>query len=107
MLHNRLSALRALKGLSQAELADQLNISRQAYSLYEINKRQMNFDTLCRLADHYGVSADYILGRQEAIPSFLNDEERSMIDKYRELDERSKGSVKNCLDYEFARRPKL
>jgi transcriptional regulator with XRE-family HTH domain len=106
MLHARLLDLRTKRMLTQSELADRLNISRQAYSLYEINKRQMNFETLCRLADFYGVSTDYILGRQDAAPSFLSGEERAMIDRYRELDKRSKGSVKNCLDFEYLRKHK-
>jgi hypothetical protein len=66
----------------------------------------MNFETLCRLADFFEVSADYVLGRQSAAPSFLSDEERAFVEKFRELDERSRGSVRNCLDYEYARRVK-
>ena len=50
--------------------------------MYETGKRQMNFETLCLLADFYEVSTDYILGRQDAVPSFLDEEERTLIEQY-------------------------
>ena len=105
MLHLRLVELRNKKGLSQAELAADLKISRQAYSLYEINKRQMNYETLCLLADYHKVSTDYLLGRQDAIPSFLSEEERTHIEKYRALDKHAKDTVNNILTFEHSRIP--
>lgn len=106
MLSLRLSELRNNKGLSQAQLAEYLRITHQAYSLYETNKRQMNYETLCLLADFYEVSTDYLLGRQDAIPSFLSEEERIIIEQYRALDERTKDGIKNSLSFEYSRTPK-
>jgi transcriptional regulator with XRE-family HTH domain len=102
MLHLRLAELRNKKGLPQADLAADLKISRQAYSLYEINKRQMNYETLCLLADYHEVSTDYLLGRQEALPSFLSDKERDIISQYRAIDERGKVSVDTILALEYS-----
>ena len=101
----RIAEMRHRKGLSQAQVAQHLNITYQAYSLYETNKRQMNYATLCLLADLFEVSTDYLLGREDAIPSFLNDEERHIIDQYRELDKRGKDSIKTTLDFEHSYAP--
>jgi transcriptional regulator with XRE-family HTH domain len=102
MLCLRLSELRKSGGFLQAEIAKHLSITQEAYSMYETNKRQMSFETLCLLADFYKVSTDYLLGREEAIPSFLNEDEREVIRQYQALDERSQDSVKNCLAFEYA-----
>jgi transcriptional regulator with XRE-family HTH domain len=74
--------------------------------MYETGKRQMNYETLCLLADFFEVSTDYLLGRQDAIPSFLDEEERSIIAQYRALGEHSKDAVKNSLAFEYSRSPK-
>jgi transcriptional regulator with XRE-family HTH domain len=101
MLHLRLLELRKKKGLTQAEIAGLLRITPQAYSLYETSKNNVSNETLCLLADYYGVSTDYLLGREEAIPSFLDEDEREIIRKYQVLDERAKNTVKNCLSFEY------
>jgi transcriptional regulator with XRE-family HTH domain len=100
MINLRLVELRREKGLSQIQVAEHLNITNQAYSLYETNKRQMNYKTLCLLADLFDVSTDYLLGRVDSIPSFLTDEEKDVVDRFRRLDDRGKGSIKSTLDFE-------
>lgn len=59
----RYKQLRTEHGETQQNLADLLGISRGAYANIENGKRRPDFDTLFRLADHYDVSVDYILGR--------------------------------------------
>ena len=102
MISLRLTELRNKKGVSQAQVAEYLKITHQAYSLYETNKRQMNYETLCLIADFFEVSTDYLLGREEAIPSYLDVEERLIIDHYRTLDNRGRESVKATLDFEYS-----
>lgn len=106
MIVSRLSEIRQRKDLTQSDVAKHLKITQQTYSSYETGKRQMNFETLCMLADFYEVSTDYLLGRQDAIPSFLNEEERGIVDKYRALGEHAKGAIKNSIDFEYSRTPK-
>lgn len=71
----RLTLLREQKGLTQDEMAKKLNISRSALSLWEIGKREPNFETLKLLADFFGVSVDYLLGRD-----FPNDQRQKLLD---------------------------
>ncbi len=56
--------LRISKKLSQEQVAKILNISRQAYCRYENDQRELSLDALCKLADFYEESTDFILGRE-------------------------------------------
>lgn len=58
-----ISALRAEKGIYQKELADYLQVSIGTISNYEQGIHNPDFDTLCKIADFYEVSLDYLLGR--------------------------------------------
>lgn len=62
-LANRLIALRTSHGIHQKDLALYLNVSIGTISNYEHGIHQPSLNTLCLLADYYGVSADYLLGR--------------------------------------------
>lgn len=65
MFSGRLKLLRKSKGLTQTELANALHLSHGAIAMWETNKRQPDNDTMLRLADFFGVSVDYLLGREE------------------------------------------
>ena len=103
MLYLTMRELRKKKGVSQGEVSKFVKVTREAFSLYETGKRKMNYETLSLLADYFEVSADYLLGRQNNIPSFLNDEERAIIKQYRGLSEHAKDNVKNVLVFECER----
>ncbi|MFZ5989269.1 MAG: helix-turn-helix domain-containing protein [Bacillota bacterium] len=58
-----LKQLREENRLSQKDIADYLGITRQAVASYELAKREPDYDVLKKLADYFGVSVDYLLGR--------------------------------------------
>lgn len=58
-----LTLLRKERGLSQKQVAQQLGISQALLSHYEKGIRECGLDFLCRCAEFYGVSCDYLLGR--------------------------------------------
>lgn len=60
-LAEKLVALRKQKGLTQMELAEKLNVSRQAISRWEVGSAVPSTDNLKTLGDLYGVSVDYLL----------------------------------------------
>jgi transcriptional regulator with XRE-family HTH domain len=62
---SRLKSLREEKKLSQEELSQLINISRSTLSMYEINRRQPDPETLQKIADFFDVSVDYLLGRTD------------------------------------------
>ncbi len=57
--------LRKEKGMSQEELADVLFVTRQAISKWESDAGSPGIDNLQRIADYFGVSIDYLLGKEE------------------------------------------
>ncbi|WP_172674193.1 helix-turn-helix domain-containing protein [Syntrophomonas palmitatica] len=58
----RLSALRKAKGLTQAQLCEELGIKVNAYREWEMGRRRPELESLIMLAEYYGVSMDYLLG---------------------------------------------
>ena len=57
--------LREDSDLKQKDIAEYLQCTQVAYSHYELGKRDIPTDVLCRLADYYHVSVDYLLGRTD------------------------------------------
>ena len=62
----RLLSLRKTRGESQQKVADDVGIHRQTLNYYEKGKRCPDVVTLERLARHFEVSADYLLGISDA-----------------------------------------
>lgn len=56
-----LKRLRETKGVSQAMVARELNISRQTYNNYELGKREADYETLLKLAEYFNTSVDCLL----------------------------------------------
>ena len=61
-----LADLRKRKGVSQRKAAADLHISQALLSHYENGAREPGLLFLCRACDYYGVTADYILGRDRS-----------------------------------------
>lgn len=61
-LKEKLVDLRKKKGLSQAELAEAINVSRQAISRWEVGSAIPSADNLMWLSKFYEVSMDELMG---------------------------------------------
>lgn len=62
---NRLKELRTEKGLLQSDIAKIINKSERTVGFYESGERDMNTDTLAKLADFFNCSIDYLLGKSD------------------------------------------
>ena len=62
--------LREDNDLTQKQLSKFLNISQVAYSYYELNKRNIPLELLCKLADFYNTSIDYLLYRTDEMTPY-------------------------------------
>jgi len=60
----RLKKLRKEKKISQEKLADIIGISRSTLSMYELDKREPDIANIVKFADFFGVSTDYLLGKE-------------------------------------------
>ena len=63
-MHKTLKELRLKAGKTQRNVAEYLNVTREAYTQYETGVRRPDYVTLKKLADFFGVSVDYLLGRE-------------------------------------------
>lgn len=62
---NRIKELRCSRGLSQKQLAEGTGLTVTAIQNYEYGTRKPAFDALIALADFFGVSLDYLVGRSD------------------------------------------
>lgn len=66
MLQDNLKKLREKHGLTKRELCEKTGISERAYLTYEFGEREPKISVVQKLADFYGVTTDYLLGREPA-----------------------------------------
>ncbi|MDE7244129.1 MAG: helix-turn-helix transcriptional regulator [Oscillospiraceae bacterium] len=59
----RLTGLRKERGLAQIDIAGHLGMSRSGIQGYETEDKEPSYAVLCRIADYFDVSVDYLLGR--------------------------------------------
>ena len=63
MLNVRIKELRNAHNLTQVEFGNKLSVAKQTVSNWENNNIQPSIDMLIKIADFFGVSTDYLLGR--------------------------------------------
>ena len=63
MLAEKLKELRKSHKINQVKLAEILGTSQATITFWETGKRVPDIDMLCKIADYYGVTTDYLLGR--------------------------------------------
>ncbi len=92
MLGARIATLRRAAGLSQGELARQLQVSASAIGMYEQGRREPSAEILVALSRIFGVTVDYLLtgraaGEEETVALAM---ESVLSDTQAQLDKRAK-----------------
>lgn len=64
-LQRRIKELRERKHISGSALSQLCGLSRNMIGLYERGEADPSTETVCVLADVFGVSTDYLLGRTD------------------------------------------
>ena len=64
-MYTRIRDLREDKDLTQKQLAQMLGMFQTGYSKYETGENDIPTHILIKLADFYGTTTDYILGRTD------------------------------------------
>ena len=83
-----IAELRMDKNMNQEDLAAVLNISRSALANWESGNRRIDIETLVVIADFFGVSCDYLLGRTKHKYNFALESEtniEAIMDIYKTL----------------------
>lgn len=63
--NERMKALRLNAGETQTQVAEAVGMTLRQYQRYEAGEQKPGFDYFCALADHFGVSLDYLAGRTD------------------------------------------
>ena len=69
-MYLRLRDIREDNDLTQSEISKAVNITQRAYSYYERGEHIIPPEILCRLADYYHTSVDYLLSRTDCIKPY-------------------------------------
>ena len=64
MLCERIRELRMARGWNQVQLAEQLSVTKQSVSNWENDNILPSVEMLVKLAELFGVTTDYLLGRE-------------------------------------------
>ena len=107
-MNNRFKEVRKRMKLTQKAIADILNITNATYSRYEAGIMQPDPPTMCKIAEIFGVSIDYLLYRTD-IPDLIREYPEQVtsqqgieyIRMYRSLDNRGKKAVNDTLEREY------
>lgn len=98
---NRLISLRKERGLTQEDLANLIHKKRSTVSGYETEGKEPDLDTVCWLANYFGVSTDYLLGysdeRNHVEQVFFNDKV-NFERHYKNLPAELRPVVSRCFD---------
>lgn len=91
-MKNNIKTAREKAKMQQKECADAIGVTLRAWQGYEQGIREPKFEILCNIANLFGVTTDYLLGREPLPNPFAdlnlsNDDEKAVIDKFMSLPE--------------------
>jgi len=69
-MYRRIRDLREDHDLTQKEIGDAIHVPQRTYSYYEKGQHLVPPEILCRLADYYHTSVDYILERTDVFTPY-------------------------------------
>ena len=106
-MKEQLQHLRKSKGLTQEDLAEILGVSLSSYQKYERDAVSPSYEILVKIADFYGVSTDYLLGRdtteRDAVDELASEFnmsalEQKILDNYLALPVSMRSDLMDFLD---------
>lgn len=116
-LGERIKQLRKQNGLTQVDLANQLDVTKGTVSTWETNSRKPGFETLEQMCEMFRVGMDYLMGRSDdATPQIATDDELEALAlssveedlteyalKYARLDQYGRDAVESIIRAEYNR----
>ncbi len=87
MLNENIKKARLKSGLTQKQVAERLGVAQAQYARWESGGRNPKDETVEKLAEIFGVSFDYLKGRDDGLEEIVE-----LLRMY-ELDEKQKGKI--------------
>lgn len=106
MISEQLTAIRKQRKFTMKDVSEAIGVSLSAYQKYENGTRDVSTETLTKLADFYGVTTDYLLGRETGEPETLDKLEqefnmsaleKEILDNYLALPQDMRGDLMEFL----------
>ncbi len=103
-VNDNLKILRKNFNYMQKDIAEKLKISISAYSAWELGRNQPGANELIKLADIYGCSVDYLLGREGedgtifVMGNELSKSENKLLDMVRQLHDDDKDTIYKLVE---------
>lgn len=98
---NRIKILRKERGINQQRLASELNVSQAMISKYELGLSEPDIEMICRIAEFFGVSSDYLLeisDEKTSVSSYgLSDTEKKILFGFKRLNSIQKAKLQAYL----------
>ncbi len=91
MLKDNIKKARLDAGLTQSEVAEKLGVAQAQYARWENGGRKPKDETLGKIAKVFGVSTDYLKGRDDGLEEIVG------LLREQELNDRQKVQVKKLL----------
>lgn len=88
-----------------SKAAESIGIPKGTYASYEYGKREPNIEMISKIAEHFGVTTDYLLGRPDAkepadpiasLPT-VDEMEKDLFREWLDLDEASRKAFLDVL----------
>lgn len=103
-MKNNIKSVREHQNMTQKECADTLGITLRAWQTYEQGVSEPKHEILCKIADMFDVTLDYLLGRPDAKPPAdpveefvdrvqMQEQEQIILKKWLALDEKKRRAV--------------
>ena len=99
-----LKLLRLEKELSQKQLAEKVNVSQQSINKYENQNCEPDIDMLISMADYFGTTVDYLIGKDDSKYSSddLSSREWELLNWYRNIDDSRQEAFSAFIDFSSA-----
>ena len=95
MFPDRLKEQRKKRRITQKELSIKLNVAQGTVAMWETGKREPDFATTQKLADFFGVSTDYLIGKENEETPQLDAE---ALEIYNTISQLSQENQKRIFD---------
>ena len=107
----RIRVLRKEQNMSQRTLAQKIGASQKSVDYWEKEQAEPTAKFICALADCFGCSIDYLLGREDDfgninVQSDLSEQEKKLLSDVRRLNDKEREQVYSYAEFLLDRRGK-
>ena len=97
MVGTKIKLLRVKNGYSVKDVCAVLGLPDRTYRAYELGERTPSIELICKIADYYNVTVDWLLGRRIVKSTTLEDYQQRISKNLAEI-KKCQEDISNCLE---------